>query len=455
MPTREATQETLQDRLEAMGVDVAQMPGGRCLLARMRLQRSRFETTGDPLQIDEVVFATVGPNGAKCLKPRALFQLPILRIRECRDATALEACIHVAWQRHLAQLTRTEKWLGEIGMSVQRDEDRCLLAFSLGGEDPEARARMLDPSRVILPGRGPLSGIALQRAEDRSLAIDPQIQTSSELEIHISNRLAELARLNVRLSQQERIGRSDDEACGEPQAHKERSPVVLLVGPKLNHESGCMESLRLHGYNVTSAAGEREAITRFDRCSPELVFTDVLLGRSEGIDLIHSVRRVPGIEEVPVIVIDTRKREDRRETARRMGAAGYLVYPIDVPRIAEHLSQLVSEPRRRRFTRYAQRVAVKIEGTRESLFTTAIGRGGMFLATEAELPTHEIRTCELALPDLDTRVRVEAEILYRSAAGQNARAGVGVCFRTFQDSSERAFIEYLRSLHLELPSASA
>jgi two-component system chemotaxis response regulator CheY len=452
MSTSETTQETVRRRLEAMGIDVTPMSGGRCLIGRMRLQRRIFETTTYPIRIEEVVFATVGADGAKCLKPRALFQLPILRIRDCQNATAIEARIHLAWQRHVTQLTRTEEWLRRIGTEFQSEEDRSLVAFSIVGEAPEARARMIDPNRAILPGTGLLGGIALQRAEDRILPIDHRIGGSVDLEINLSNRLEELVRLDSRLSRKKRASALDAESLAEPRPRKERSPIVLLVGPKVTRESACIESLRLRGYEVGSAAGEREAIAAFDRCSPELVLADVRLGRSEGIDLIQSLRQVPGIEEVPVLLMDTRKRAERREAARRMGAAGYLVYPIDVSRIAERLSRIVSEPGRRRFTRYHQRVAVQVQGSREPLLTTAIGRGGMFLATDEDLPTREIRECKLALPEIDASVRVEAEVLYTGRAGQSARPGVGVRFHAFKNEDEPVFIEYLRNLDPERPS---
>ncbi len=135
-----------------------------------------------------------------------------------------------------------------------------------------------------------------------------------------------------------------------------------------------------------------------------------------------------------------------------MGAAGYLVYPIDVSRIADRLSRIVSEPRRRRFTRYDQRVAVRLRGSREPLLTTAIGRGGMFLATQEDLPGHEIRDCQLVLPEIGASVGVEAEVLYRGRAGRSARPGVGVRFHAFKDEDEPVFIEYLRNLDPERPS---
>ena len=422
------------------------MPGRRCLTARMRLQRTIFETLTHPIRIDEVMFSTIGADRAKCLKPRALFQLPILRIRDCRDATAIEARIHLAWQRHVAQLRDAQAWLEQIGTSSRPDEDRSLLSFGLAGVNPEARIRLIDSHRAVLPGRGPLEGIQLQRAEDRVFTVDRSLTSGVDLEIDVTNRLDELVRLDSRLSR----AKTELETV-DPRPRVERMPTVLLVGPKITQERACMESLNLRGYAVEVAPAERDAIAIFDRCSPELVLADVQLGRSEGIDLIHSLRQVPGVEEVPVILLDGKRREDRSDAARRMGAAGYLVYPIDIPRIAERLARIVAEPRRRRFTRYDRRIPVHVPGAAEPLLTTAIGRRGMFLATEDEVPEEWVRSCRLALPEIDASVEVEAEVIYH-ARTQAAQSGVGVRFNAFAQQHEPVFIEYLRNLHPERPT---
>lgn len=437
-----------------MGIEVTPMPGGRCLLARVRLQRRVFETGRQPIRADEVAFVTVGLDRAKCLEPRALFQLPILRIHDCRDATAIEARIHLAWQRHVAQLQNAAEWLRSIGTEFRPEEGESVLGFGLSGIDPEARARMIDAHRVVLPGRGPLSGIALQRADDRILTVDRRSESAVDLEISVTNRLDELVRLDSRLSRQRRLAAiAEEEPLSEPALRQERKPTVLLVGPRVTGEQACIESLRLRGYAVESVPGEREAISVFDRCSPELVLADMQLGRSEGIDLIQSLRQVPGIEEVPVILMDSRRREDRCEASRRMGAAGYLVYPVDIPRISERLSQIVCEPRRRRFTRYDRRIAVRLDGAPTPLLTTAIGRGGMFVASDDGIPDKAVQDCQLTLPEIDTSVRVQTEVIYQ-AENQDQQPGFGVRFNAFARQDEPRFIEYLRNLHPAQPAAA-
>ena len=447
------SQEVITRRFKAMGLETEPLPGGRTVLAHLRLQRTRFDTTTQPIRIEHMTLASVGLDRAKCMQPRPLFQLPILRILGCHDATTLEARIHLAWQRHIARLEEVEQWLRSVGVEYSNEAERSIVSFPISGEGPDVRARMIDAHRVILPTRGPLSGIVARRADDRVLPIDRRLDSGIDLEIQISGRLEELARLDSRLAQQSRLESLDDEPRGGQEPAGERRPVELVVGPRATQERAGIESLRLRGYQVETASGEREAILTFDRCSPVLLLSDVSLGRSEGISLIQSLRQVPGIEEVPVILMDSHKREDRKEAARRMDAAGYLVYPIDVARIAERLAKIVASPGRRRFTRYAQRLPVKLlQGQQEPLLTNSISRGGMFVVTDGELDTHALQDCRLGLPEIGANLRVEAEVLYQAQSDRQGRQGVGVCFHGFPDADEPVLIEYLRNLHPECPA---
>jgi two-component system chemotaxis response regulator CheY len=301
----------------------------------------------------------------------------------------------------------------------------------------------------VLPSPGPLSGIALERPEDRLIRIDRidrSAGTSVELEIAVTNRMEELARLAARLAEERRQEAALAAPPEEPTRRKSDTHRLLLVGPRLSEERACIESLRLRGYEVRTARAQQEAVTALDCWSPELVMVDTNLGRFEGIELIPELRQVAGIEEVPVVLVDDQRRPARREAARRVGAVGYLVRPIDVARIADRLARLVNSPRRRRFTRYDSRVSAHVVGAQEACIATDLGRGGMFLATDEDLPAHSLRDCELRLPELGRTLRVQAEVLYRMGAAGAKRRGVGMRFRHFPEADEPLLIEYLRSL---------
>jgi two-component system chemotaxis response regulator CheY len=299
---------------------------------------------------------------------------------------------------------------------------------------------------VILPGQGHLSGIALQRAEDRRLSLDRSCSSNVDLEISISNRLEELKSLDARLTEQRRRYAMSESTVEVASFVRDRKHRLLVVGSRLSHDRSCIESLRVRGYRVEAVQSESEALRVFEAHSPELVIADMNLGRSEGIELILALRRVPGLEEIPVVLVDDRRRPERREVAQRLGATGYLVHPVEVNRISKRLDTLVNEPRRRRFTRYAQRLSVRIANSGTPCLATILGRGGMFLSTEQDLPTHSLQRCEVSLPQLAHTLQVHTEVLYRSHQSGNVRRGVGVRFHTFYDSHEPLLIDYLSSL---------
>ena len=72
--------EIALQRFRAMGISARIMQDQRCVLASMPLGKAPF-AGAPPQRFDAVLFATVGVDQIKCLRPRALFQLPILSIR--------------------------------------------------------------------------------------------------------------------------------------------------------------------------------------------------------------------------------------------------------------------------------------------------------------------------------------------------------------------------------------
>ncbi len=429
-----------------MGIEARVIGGGRCVLAKMRLQPIPFESLDGSQQIDHVVFSTVGRDKIKCLHPRALLQLPLIRILDCSDSTGIEARIRVTWKNFLSDLEDTRSWLQSIGRDAETSEGGSVLTFKVDGENDQARASMIDPQHVILPSKGPLAGVALQRPEDRSMLIDPSISTAVDLDIAISNRLEELRQMDQRLGDERRQQALRNGTSATRDIETKREGHLLLVGPRISRERSSIESLRLRGYKVDVAQTEQDGIAAFQRNSPELVIADIAMDRSEGMSFILALRKVHGVEEIPVILVDTARRETSRKAAQRIGAAGYLVYPIEVQRVAERLAHMVEEPHRRRFTRYNRRLPVKIEGRDDPCMVTTVGRGGMFVATEDPIETNTLRHCALSLPEMGETVNFEAEVLYQFSGVGSQRPGVGVRYRSFAKSHENTLIRYLTSI---------
>jgi CheY-like chemotaxis protein len=433
-------------RLQSMGVEVREGPGGRCLIGRLPLRQAAFETLTGPLRVEHVVFATVGANRIKCLAPRELFYLPLIGVADCGDVAALEARIRATFARRLEQLRQAQQWLEKLGRVTDPPGPEPCLAVDVGlGLSPGARAAVFEPGALVLPGSGPLSGVALRRPEDRIFRPPADVGSPVELELAVTQRVEELARLDARMAQLDRL-RSQREGPPARLSAPQRKHRVLLVGSRLLGDTPLVESLRLRGCRVSAVRGADEALRAFERRSFELVLVESHLGRFEGVEMIPSLRAQPGLEEIPIVVVDTRLRPEVRETARRLGAAGYVTHPIDVPLIEEGLARLLSTPRRRRFTRYNRPLAVHAAPASRAELVTELGRGGMLLASEREIPIHSLERYRLTLPDGYGSLRVDAEVVYRRRAPDDRCWHLGLRFDAFPDNDEERLVAWLRSL---------
>jgi two-component system chemotaxis response regulator CheY len=443
----ESDQGRVMRRLEAMGVRARLMAGGRCVLASMQSSGKPLETLNGSLPFNEFVFSTVGNDKIKCLRPQALFVLPLIPVANCTTAAQLETRIRTTWTAYVKELRSAEDWLRNLGADVSAASTGEILSVSIAGARRSIKVQVNQPRKVILPSSGPLSRISLMRAEDRTLEIDPCIDSAVDLELIVGSRLEELAKLDKRLKEEERRrGMWNPAAVTATAESTTEQPLrILLVGPKLANEHSCIDSLRLRNYEVLIARNLNEAVGIYNHISPELVLADVNLGRSDGIELIASLRKVVGIEEIPVVLVDGHRREALRTAAKQAGALGYLTYPIEITKISSRLEEIIRRPKRRRFTRYLQRTAVTIHGSNLPATTVAIGRGGMMIRTDSQFSINSIQSCNLSLSTLGKNLDFDAEVLYqRNDSGQHE---VGLRFQAMSAQNEENLINYLHCLH--------
>ncbi len=453
MPETDDTrrQEIVQRRLVAMGLEAKPLPGGRGFVATLPLGPAPFASPRAGSQrFESVTFATVGFDRIKCLRPLPLFHLPMLKVGDCESAADLEARIRTAWHARQDALGRAARWAEKLGAAPLVAADSPVLELRLGVDDREARSRLVEAGRVILPGRGPLSGVRLRRAEDRVFAPDRGVTSALELELAVSARLEQLARLDARLQREARLARVRLRPEPAAKGVVVRPRRVLVVGPNLYRDGLLIDGLRTRGYHVNAVRSAAEALRVFDGESCELVLAETDLGRFEGVELIPALRALPGVEELPVVIVDDRPRPDRREAARAAGAAGYLVRPFEVSRVADGLASLVRRPKRRRWTRYREQLAVR-GALGDEAVTGDLGRGGMLLWTEREIALHTVERFTITLPELDRPLPVDAEVMHRTSVPGQGRTGLGLRFNDFPERGEDSLIAHLRSLEPDTP----
>jgi len=438
----------LATRLKEMGVAVDTLPGGRSLRGTLRVSIEPFASLEGARRYESISFNTVGANQIKCSAPLPFFFLPLIALGGCGSASDLEARIRAAWAVRERNIRAAAQRLHALGVAASTESGGQVLAFSLGHDDSKAAARMIDAQRVIVPSRGPLTGLRASGPEQRVMRFDPVWRDASDAEIGLTDRLGNLQqRLATERPPLIVAARSIPPRLVVAPALQRRAQSgrrILLVGPHLGRNAALTRRLEQLGFRVRVEFSAHEALEAFRQHSFELVFADTRIGRSEGLELISDLRALPGVENVPVVLVDEHLREPVREAARSVGAAGYLVQPLEAERVASGARRILESRARRRFSRLAWRLAVRSDdGT---AFTTSVARLGAFIGAEWNTPVDAMRRFEIELPELGRVLTVDTERVYQVDAAGARSAGVGVLFRGFGERDEVAWITYLAEL---------
>jgi two-component system chemotaxis response regulator CheY len=438
----------LATRFAEMGVAVEPLPGGRSLRGKLRLSLEPFTSLDGARRYESVSFASVGATQIKCLAPEPFFFLPLIALGGCATAADLEARIRAAWALRARNLRIAAERLTALGITATSEAGGQVLAFSLGHDDARAAARMLDPQRLILPSRGPLAGLRAPRPELRVARFDASWRHASDAEIALTERLERLQRqianerppliVPARAIPPRLLG-----AGAQPRARSGRR--ILLVGPQLGRNAPLARRLDQLGFRVRVEFSAHEALEAFRQHSFELVLADTRLGRSEGLELVSDLRALPGVDDVPVVLVDDHPRPTVRDAARSVGAAGYLAQPLDAERVAAGAQRILQSRARRRFSRLAWRLAVRTDDGRGA-FTTSVARLGAFIGAEWTPPPDALRHFEIELPELGRVLTVDTERIYQVDPAGARAAGVGVLFRGFGERDEATWITYLAEL---------
>lgn len=130
---------------------------------------------------------------------------------------------------------------------------------------------------------------------------------------------------------------------------------ILLAEDHFDLQELIREILEAQGYRVTSTADGQEALTAFERETPDLIVADVVMPHMDGFALLKAVRAHPAGSAVPFMFLSARHEPAVRAEARVLGADDYLFKPFS----ADDLVQAVQAKleRRRATQRFDTRAA--------------------------------------------------------------------------------------------------
>ncbi len=122
---------------------------------------------------------------------------------------------------------------------------------------------------------------------------------------------------------------------------REAQRSVLLVEDDPNVANLVAFRLKREGFEVAHVADGERALERFSGPAPSLVILDVLLPYRNGYELLGELRKSPGWERVPVIMLTSMSREQDVTHGFKGGADDYLTKPVRPAELVARVQRLL------------------------------------------------------------------------------------------------------------------
>jgi CheY-like chemotaxis protein len=121
---------------------------------------------------------------------------------------------------------------------------------------------------------------------------------------------------------------------------------ILIVDDDPSIRRFLQESLRLHGYDVSSYESAEAVLNESAERHYDLALLDILLPGSNGLQLCKALRTHPGSADMPVIMMTAFYRQaDHISAAReKYGATDYLFKPFPLKTLHEKIESLIGTP---------------------------------------------------------------------------------------------------------------
>lgn len=108
----------------------------------------------------------------------------------------------------------------------------------------------------------------------------------------------------------------------------DRAKVVLFVDDEAPWLEAIKMAVRGKGFRIITADSGEAALKALHRRTPDLILSDVRMPVMNGFDLFEKVKKDPKLRAVPYVFMSSIDDFDAKQTARELGADGYVEKPF-------------------------------------------------------------------------------------------------------------------------------
>lgn len=447
MSSAERHAEFLAQRLRGFGLRVELARGSTSAEGELSLASTPFETLSRPIVIERARFYTLGHNRLKFFQPPVFFDLPALDVTRCESAIDVEAALRRAWAASLRDLGEALAWLQRLRAPTELVAGGARLRLI---DDAAGSIEVRSPRELLVPSSGELSERSLTNPSDRRFRPLASLESANELAISIASAMHE------RASRSSLVPAPAPRASAPRPLAVKRARRVLAVTNSTEGLAELVGQLSEQSVEIDFLREPSRALSAFRERSYELVFVDVHLGREDGFELAMRLRALPGVEQLPIVLIDERESNASRSAARDAGAALYAVKPLRWDELGETLLDLLDHAAYRRYRRFPARLVVRTTPGSESWdeLTELVARGGICLRTRRDIMPGAVERYRIDLPAPFSPIEVEGDVMSRATLPGYASVLAGIRFRSFLDEGEARWIRVIEALAERSPVTS-
>lgn len=105
--------------------------------------------------------------------------------------------------------------------------------------------------------------------------------------------------------------------------------TVLVVDDHLPNLALLEHLLQIHGYDVMTAEGAKDALAALAQRTPRLILMDLQMPGIDGFQLTRMLKASPATAQVPIVAVTSFAMSGDKERALAAGCDGYVTKPID------------------------------------------------------------------------------------------------------------------------------
>jgi DNA-binding response OmpR family regulator len=105
-------------------------------------------------------------------------------------------------------------------------------------------------------------------------------------------------------------------------------------------------NFEIEGFDVICASDGEEGFLRAQADQPDIVISDIMMPRRDGLQLLTDLKGDPSTADLPVILLSAKAQKTEVQQGLDLGADDYITKPFDPLELIDRLNAVMTRPRR-------------------------------------------------------------------------------------------------------------